>query len=384
MLAFNLAYKNLLGAGLRTWLNVSVLSLAFVLIVFYNAMIDGWNRQSRDDTQDWEIAQGQYWHPDYEKYDVYSLNDAHQQLSEQTQQIVDKGVLVPELIQQATIYPQGRMQSVLLRGIPKEQEVLKLPTDCLLSPNKPNVAIIGKRMAKAAKLQKGDAVLLRWRDKNGTFDARQFTIAAVFNCDVAEADQGQFYVDYQLMQEMMGFTNEATLLVSKLEQNPTIDHWTFQSADRLLKELDDLINSERISGMIIQMILLMIALLAIFDTQVLSIFRRKKEIGTYIALGLTRQQVVGIFTIEGAMHSLLAALLGAIYGIPFFIWVNSIGINFGSADMGITIAEKVYPYYSLRLVVLSVIVVLVSSTIVSYIPARKIAYLKPTDALKGK
>ncbi|MBR8537985.1 ABC transporter permease [Carboxylicivirga sediminis] len=382
MVAFKLAYRNLLGAGLRTWLNVSVLSLAFVLIVFYNGMIDGWNRQSRNDTQDWEIGQGQYWHPDYDKYDVYTINEAHQPIDEHAQQEIDGGHLVPQLLQKATIYPQGRMQSILLRGIPPEQTLLKLPTDALNGDDEAKV-IIGKRMAKATKLKVGDQVLLRWRDRHGTFDARQVTVAQVFNCDVAEADQGQLYIDFQVMQQMMDFDSEATLLVSGSE-DVGLAGWSFKSADFLLKDLDDLINSERISGRIIQLVLLMIALLAIFDTQILSIFRRKKEIGTYIALGLTRKQVVGIFTIEGGVHSILAALLGAAYGIPLFLWINTIGINFGSADMGITIAERVYPYYSWQLVVGSVLIVLVTSTIVSFIPARKIAYMSPTDALKGK
>jgi putative ABC transport system permease protein len=63
MLSLKLAFKNLLGAGLRTWLNVLALSFAFVLIIFYNGMIDGWNRQSRRDTQAWETGKGQFWHP---------------------------------------------------------------------------------------------------------------------------------------------------------------------------------------------------------------------------------------------------------------------------------------------------------------------------------
>jgi predicted lysophospholipase L1 biosynthesis ABC-type transport system permease subunit len=50
-------------------------------------------------------------------------------------------------------------------------------------------------------------------------------------------------------------------------------------------------------------------MLAIFDTQVLSVFRRQKEIGTYIALGYTRKEVVTLFTVEGSMHAVLAALL---------------------------------------------------------------------------
>jgi len=35
-----LAFKNLLGAGLRTWLNVFVLSLSFVLIIFVRGLIE--------------------------------------------------------------------------------------------------------------------------------------------------------------------------------------------------------------------------------------------------------------------------------------------------------------------------------------------------------
>ncbi|MCT4586273.1 MAG: FtsX-like permease family protein [Carboxylicivirga sp.] len=384
MLALKLAYKNLLGAGLRTWLNVSVLSLAFVLIIFYNAMIDGWNRQGRNDTQDWEIGQGQYWHPKYDRYDVFSYLDAHQKISSGEQDLVDKGLLVPQLVQQATIYPQGRMHSVLLRGIPASQSILKLPTAQLQSLDGEVKGLIGRRMAKATKLNKGDRVLLRWRDKNGTFDALNVLIVDVFKCDVANVDNGQIYLGYSVMQDMMGYDNEASLLVSGTETGMELNNWLYQSPDVLLKDLDDLINSERISGMIMQMILLMIALLAIFDTQILSIFRRKKEIGTYIALGLTRQQVVAIFTIEGAFHSVLAAILGATYGVPLFVWINTVGISFGNADMGITIAEKIYPYYSLPLVFGTILLVLVSSTIVSFIPARKISRMKPNDALKGK
>ena len=83
MIAIKLAFKNLLGAGLRTWLNVSVLSFAFVLIIFYNGMIEGWNRQGRNDTQDWETGQGQFWHPEYDRYDFFTIRDSHARLSDE-------------------------------------------------------------------------------------------------------------------------------------------------------------------------------------------------------------------------------------------------------------------------------------------------------------
>ncbi|MCD6564711.1 MAG: ABC transporter permease [Bacteroidales bacterium] len=385
MIAIKLAFKNLLGAGLRTWLNVSVLSFAFVLIIFYNGMIDGWNRQGRNDTQDWETGIGQFWHPEYDRYDPYTIRDAHAQLSDEITNQIKEDKLTPILITQATAYPQGRMQGIVLKGIDPKQKILKLPASDLDNAQDEYSAIIGKRMAETIKLSVGDRVLVRWRDKNGTFDARKIQIASIFRCNVPSIDNGQMYISLNVLQEMMNLKNEATLLVAgKNYTGGDIKNWEFKDLTFLLADFDKLIQAKKGGAMVMEGFMLIIALLAIFDTQVLSIFRRQKEIGTYIALGLTRSQVVGLFTVEGGAHSILAALLGAAYGIPLFLYLNSIGITFGTPDMGITIAETIYPYYSLGLIITTIILVVLSATIVSYFPARKISKMKPTDALRGK
>ena len=131
--------------------------------------------------------------------------------------------------------------------------------------------------------------------------------------------------------------------------------------------------------------LLLLAMLAIFNTQVLSIFRRRKEMGTMMALGFTRAKVIKLFTLEGAMHSVLAAVVAAVYGIPFLVWFSRRGWPLPEGtDFGFALGEKLFPVYSVGLVVGTVILVLTVTTIVSFLPTRKIAKLKPTDALRGK
>lgn len=385
MLALKLAFKNLLGAGLRTWLNVSILSFAFVLIIFYNGLLDGWNRQGIKDTKEWEIGEGQFWHPDYDELDPFTIQDAHAPLSGKVQNFVKEGKLTPILISEATAYPQGRMRSVVLKGIDPKQTILKIPSAALETTEKGTFAIIGKRMAEATKLKEGDNLLVRWRDKNGTYDAREIQIAAIFKCNVPPVDNGQIYISLNVLQEMTNMPNEATLLVTgKNFEGGELENWVFKDLDFLLDDFYDLIAAKKGGASIMQIVLLVLALLAIFDTQVLSIFRRQKEIGTYIAMGMTRLQVVGIFTVEGGAHSILAAIVGAVYGIPLFIYLDKVGITFGTPDMGITISETIYPYYSVQLIIMSLLLVVVSATIVSYLPARKISKMKPTDALKGK
>ena len=66
MLAFKLAYKNLIGAGLRTWLNVFVLSFTYILIIWHYGVLDGWNHQAKNDMKNWEVGNGHYWHQSYD------------------------------------------------------------------------------------------------------------------------------------------------------------------------------------------------------------------------------------------------------------------------------------------------------------------------------
>jgi ABC-type lipoprotein release transport system permease subunit len=132
-----------------------------------------------------------------------------------------------------------------------------------------------------------------------------------------------------------------------------------------------MIKTKSSGQMVFYIILLLLAMLAVFDTQVLSIFRRQKEIGTYIALGYTRTEVVGLFTLEGAMHAVLAAVLATMYGIPFLFWQSMTGITLpvDSGDYGIAIADTMYPVYSAGLVIATICIVLITTTVVSYLPS---------------
>lgn len=388
MLAFKLALRNLLGAGLRTWLNVIVLSFSFIIIIWTKGLLEGWDWQAKNDMIEWEVGQGQFWHKNYDPYDPFTLNDSHGILPEPYGEAAEQHMLVPVLITQGTIYPQGRMQSVLIKGIPPEQQSLKLPTALLSSTDGDIPCIIGKTMSESTGLLEGDYVTVRWRDRNGTFDATEVRIAGIFETTVPSVDVGQLWLPLENLQTMMLMPGEATLLVrgNTPEDLPADEGWIVKEQKALLSDIEDIIKAKGMIGVIIWGILLMMAMLAVFDTQVLSIFRRQKEIGTYIALGMTRRQVVGLFTTEGAMHSVLAAVVGALYGIPLLTMqaIKGISIPVSSSDFGIAMAEKLYPVYSLSLIAGTVLIVLIVTTIVSYWPSRKIAKLNPTDALRGR
>ncbi|MDA3871178.1 MAG: FtsX-like permease family protein [Candidatus Marinimicrobia bacterium] len=388
MLSLKLAYRNLIGAGLRTWLNVIVLSFSFVIIIWNKGLLNGWNEQAKRDMIDWQIGGGQYWQKDYDPYDMFTINESHSVIPDRISDDIQNGLLTPILINTATIYPEGRMQNVLLKGILPEQKILKLPTDKLQKNSDEISILIGSRMAESNKLQVGDYFTIRWRDANGTFDAADAKVVDIFHANVPIVDQGKIWLSLEQLQKMLQTPNEATMLITENNsvEKEEISGWVFRGHDYLLKEMDNLIKMKSVGGSIFYGILLALALLAIFDTQILSIFRRQKEIGTEIALGMTRWQVVRLFTVEGAMYSVFAAILAAIYGIPLLTWQAKVGLAMpeGADDYGLPIAKSIFPSYSIGLVIGTVLTIFIATVIVSYLPAKKISKMNPTDAIKGK
>ena len=388
MLAFKLAYRNLAGAGLRTWLNAFVLSLAFVVIVWHKGLLDGWNRQARRDMIDWDIGRAQYWHPQYDPYDVFSLADSHKVIHSSLAAEIAKGMCTPILVSQGTIYPEGRMQSVLLKGIDPAQSILQVPSAQLRKVTDEVPALIGTRMASAIGLREGDTMTLRWRDSRGTFDAADAKIVGIFRTNVPIVDSGQLWLPLSRLQSMLDMPGEATFFVQggDFAISDTVPGWDRKEQEELLSQLNEIIRSKSIGGVVLYALLLSLALLAIFDTQVLSVFRRQKEIGTDMAMGMTRGQVVGLFTVEGAMHSVLAAVLAALYGGPL-LWLQvrrGFAMPAGMDDYGLAVADKIIPAYSIGLILATTLLVTISATVVSYLPARRIARMNPTDAIRGK
>jgi ABC-type lipoprotein release transport system permease subunit len=388
MIAFKLALRNLLGAGLRTWLNVIVLSFSFIIIIWTKGLLEGWDREAKQDMINWEIASGQYWNRNFDPYDPLTLTESHASIPDLLKNSLPDSEFVPVLITQGSIYPEGRMMSLIIKGIPPGQKLLDLPTAVLGNGSDEIQSIIGKSMAESSKLNEGDYVTLRWRDKNGTFDATEIRIAGVFDTNVPTVDVGQVWIPLEKLQEMMLLPGEATIIVTgkDMSQYSETDNWIFKDLEFLLSDIENIIKAKGSVGIIIWGIMLMMAMLAVFDTQVLSIFRRQKEIGTYVALGMTRGQVVKLFTIEGAMHSVLAAAVGAVYGIPLLTIqaIKGINIPLSSSDFGIAMAEKLYPAYSIGLIAGTILIVMLVTTLVSYWPSRKIARLNPTEALRGR
>lgn len=387
MSAIKLALRNLRGAGVRTWLNGFALSLAFVAIIFGQGLLEGVNRQAERASIDFEFGGGQFWCEGFDPYDPLTFEYAHRVLPETIAQLVESGHAVAILVIPGAVFVQGRMVPVLLKGISTPQTVLKIPTQVLIDSSGDLPVLLGAQMAKKLNVGVDDYLTLQWRDKEGAFDAREARVTGIMQTSVGTIDQGQVWLSLNQLENLTGLERQATVVVLKpgVKPPPVAQGWKFHTAEFLLSDLRQMIKTKTVGQSIMFIVLFLLALLAIFDTQVFSIFRRRREIGTLIALGMTRGAVIAMFTFEGAMYGVLAALLGAIYGTPLFLYLSAYGLAMpGGNQWGFALEERMYPAWTAGLILGTTILVLITATFVSYLPTRRILKLKPTDALRGK
>ena len=395
---FKIAIKNLIGARLRTFLNVFVTSISFFVILFISGMYDGMRQYAKQTTIDTEIAGGSYWHPNYDPLDPMSFEESHSPIPDNVKDLIDSEEAFPILVSQASIYPNGRMMPVIMKGIPPGQSIINMegnntdkvnPTKMLANQDEIEIPVlIGSGMAEKAQLKEGDTFTIRWLDSEKTYDAMEGTVIHIMNTENFKLDIGTIWIPIKTAQSMLEIEDEATYVTynKNIEQLKNSGDWLHRDVNYLISDIEAAIEADKPGNQILFIILLSLTAMGIFNAQVLSIFRRGREIGTLMALGMTRSRVVGLFTLEGALNSFLATAMTVIVFGPVLWYFGEKGIPLpmNYSEMGLMIAKRLIPVYSVGLILTTTILIAIIVLLVSYLPSRKISKMKPTDALRGK
>lgn len=104
------------------------------------------------------------------------------------------------------------------------------------------------------------------------------------------------------------------------------------------------------------------------------------------ALGLSRREIILLFTAEGGLMGALGSLLGVVIGGGLMAVTSRTGLDFGDvmdAMGGETLIDSVvYPVFSLDSLAVAFIIGLVVSTLSCIIPARRAADIEPSEAMR--
>ena len=199
-----------------------------------------------------------------------------------------------------------------MKGITPDQNIVNMPTSVLDKHNDISIPVlIGSGMAENANLKVGDTFTIRWLDADRTYDADEGTVVHIMETENFKLDLGHIWIPLSKAQTMLAMKDQATYVTYSKDLTKIKDsgNWIHHDVDYMIRDMEALIKADEPGAQVMYSILLALAAMGIFNAQVLSIFRRGKEIGTLMALGMTRSRVVGLFTLEGGLNAFLALSL---------------------------------------------------------------------------
>lgn len=384
---WDIANKNFYRQGLRAFLNVLVTALSIIALIFMLSLLNGFQAQATRNMVLTDVGGGHYRVPGLDILTPTEWED-HTMPVPQIFGVLPETDKAEVLIQQGQLYPNRRLFPVQLRGIEMHQSLLDLPLAGLKSyghkPEDVIPAVVGVKMARKAHLKKGDTVVLKWRDKGGAVDARDVLIVDVGDIINPRIDDGVVWLRLDHLRSMTDRAGEVSWVTVR-QYLGTVEGFEFHGLDLLMADLLALLRQDRINSKILWGILMVLVCTSVFNTQILNIFKRQKEIGTLMALGMEPGRIVRIFTLEGVLAALWALMLAALLGVPFFIWFQGVGFDVSHlSEASFPIRETIYPDYQPREIFVSVLIVLALIIASAWVPVKKISRLDPTLALRGR
>jgi putative ABC transport system permease protein len=174
---------------------------------------------------------------------------------------------------------------------------------------------------------------------------------------------------------------ETEPVLSTLPGNPTVIPWDEYS------ELISLMSQAKAIYAVIYILIVILASFVVFNTLLMVVSERTREIGMLAALGLTPRSIRRLFLIEGTILAVSGSFLGTLLGGVFNLWFGSVGLDISKMTENLggefLLTPRIYPTTGLSMLIFSFVLGVTVTIVAVYIPARHAGKLKPTEALRS-
>ena len=252
--------------------------------------------------------------------------------------------------------------------------------------------ILGTGLAQALNAKAGDSLTLLGTTTNGALNAIDVQVVGTFSTGIKEFDQRAIKVAVPTAQTLLD-TTRVTKLIVKLDKTsntpiaaaalrksmpPELGLKTWRDLAAFYKQVVMLYSS---IFFFLGIIIVILVVLSSSNTMMMTVFERVQEIGTLMALGTRRRQIVAIFLLEGLVIGIFGGLLGWVAGFGVSKMLNGAGITLPpppSFERGIPLHINFVPQLYVGVFVL----IAMTLVLAAIIPAIRAARLRIVDALR--
>jgi len=256
-----------------------------------------------------------------------------------------------------------------------------------------NAALLGEGLAKSLGVRPGDSIVLLGTTAKGSANAIEVTVAGIFFTVSKEYDDTALRLPISLARKLMR-VDGATAWVALLDKTamtpaaveamrPILPADKFQIIP--WNELADFYNkvvvlfSKQVD--VVKIIIGLIIILTISNTQTMSVLERTTEIGTSLAIGLRGADVLRLFLLEGALIGVAGGVIGICLGYVLGEIISAIGIPMPPPP-GMAHGYTGQILISASLTADALLLALTTTLLASIMPAWRASRMNIVDALR--
>ena len=264
-----------------------------------------------------------------------------------------------------------------------------------LSPQDPRGVIIGKGLAARLEARAGDFATVLTNTPDGDYNAADVRINGIFEGGSKEFDDWVMKMPLAKAQELMSFDRiqSIVVLLDRTENTESVKSQidTAIAENGLDLELTSwpdlaLFYNQVVSMFgreldIVKVIISIIVILSIINAMTMSIYERTREIGTMMAIGTFRRNVLRMFLLEGFILGLIGGVLGVVSGIALAYMISFVGIPMPpppASTRSFVARVDIVP----SILIFSFVISVTSSVLASFYPAYKASRLRIVNALR--
>jgi lipoprotein-releasing system permease protein len=295
-------------------------------------------------------------------------------------QLPDLNAVSPVVSGPAFIRRGEALESVALVGMDPQryQQIIPL-TEYIVSGQLrvgADDVMIGSLLADDLGVRVGSKLRIDTGQQSGTV----VNVAGIFELGVRELDSRYVYLDLRQAQSLLGLAGGVTVIDLTIDDifaadqiAARVQRLTSLNAESWIETNAQLMSALTAQSLSTNMIIVFVAISVAFgiaSVLSVSVVQRTREIGILRATGASRQQILTIFLLQGAVFGLLGSVAGiaASYAL---IWIFN---SFGPGLFYIPVSPM--------LVISAVLLATLTGILAAALPSRRAAQLDPVVAIR--
>lgn len=346
-----LSFRNLLRQKRRSFISLSAVALGITALTLASGFIEWVYQDMRESTIHSQLGHLQIVKPGYfgaGKADPYRFlfpDDLKQDLLENSTQNNSQLIktIMPRLSFSGLVSHGDATLSFIGEGVDPQEQVyfgnaLKISTGSNLSADHPDHLIMGEGLARNLGITVGDQVVLLVNTATGGINAVEMTIGGLFTTVTKSYDDSALRLPIGTARQLLR-TQGAHSWIVLLNDTSQTDQMLVALRNALPQnhfeivpwyQLADFYNKTTVlftkQVQAIKLIIALIILLGISNTMTMNVVERTGEIGTAMALGVKKFDILRQFLCEGALIGGIGGAQGILIGWLLATIISNIGI----------------------------------------------------------